>query len=69
LGAALGFPAVELHEHGDVVKGLLFTSEVLEEHWARLDDFEGDGYERVVTEVVLTSGRRAEAYIFVRRAS
>ncbi len=68
-GATLGFPALELNEHADVVQGLLFTSEVLGEHWTRLDDFEGDGYERVVTEIVLRSGATTEAYIYVHRAS
>jgi gamma-glutamylcyclotransferase (GGCT)/AIG2-like uncharacterized protein YtfP len=55
-GSALGFPAIELDVEGDVVEGLLFTCAVLDEHWVRLDEFEGDGYERVVTEAVLGTG-------------
>jgi gamma-glutamylcyclotransferase (GGCT)/AIG2-like uncharacterized protein YtfP len=66
-GSALGFPAIELDEDGDVVEGLLFTSAVLDEHWTRLDEFEGDGYERMVTEAVLRTGSTADAYIYVLR--
>ena len=68
-GAALGFPAIELNAGGDVVEGFLFTSDALDEHWARLDDFEGDGYERVLTEVRLSDGRSANAFIYIHRAA
>jgi gamma-glutamylcyclotransferase (GGCT)/AIG2-like uncharacterized protein YtfP len=34
------------------------------DHWARLDDFEGDGYERVVTTVRTPAGE-IDASIYV----
>ena len=43
----------------------LFTSDFLDEHWGRLDDFEGDGYDRVLTQVHLGDGEHAEAFIYV----
>src|SRR4051812_29713233 len=52
-GADLGYPALELSADGDWVVGLVFTSDALAEHWERLDEFEGDGYERVVTRAKL----------------
>lgn len=42
-GAAIGYPGIVLDEHGDEVHGLVFSSERLAEHWARLDEFEGEG--------------------------
>ena len=66
-GAALGYPAIRLDGGADAVEGFLFTSDYLEEHWGRLDDFEGDGYERVLTEVHLGNGGRAQAFIYVHR--
>ena len=68
-GAAAGFPGIVLDEHGPEVHGLLFSSEGLDEQWDRLDEFEGDGYERVLTTAKLPGGRSAEAYIYVLRGS
>jgi gamma-glutamylcyclotransferase (GGCT)/AIG2-like uncharacterized protein YtfP len=69
-GAEHGFPGLVLDENGpDQVDGVLFTSERLTEHWERLDEFEGDGYERVLTVVRLPGGRVAEAYVYVLRQS
>lgn len=44
-GAAMGFPALVPDEEGEVAVDL-FESAALPDHWARLDAFEGDGYER-----------------------
>jgi gamma-glutamylcyclotransferase (GGCT)/AIG2-like uncharacterized protein YtfP len=66
-GAALGFPVIALSPGGDVVEGFLLTSDVLDEHWLRLDEFEGEGYERVLTEVEVAGGRTANAFIYVHR--
>jgi gamma-glutamylcyclotransferase (GGCT)/AIG2-like uncharacterized protein YtfP len=63
-GAAAGYPGVVLDEHGDEVRGLLFSSESLDKHWARLDEFEGEGYERVLTLAKLQDGATVEAYIY-----
>lgn len=63
-GAAVGYPGIVLDEHGGEVEGLLFSSESLAEHWARLDGFEGEGYERVLTTVKLKDGTAVDAYIY-----
>lgn len=63
-GAAMGYPGVILDEDGDRVAGMLFTSADLPEHWGRLDAFEGEGYERVMTRVTLEDGEGTDAYIY-----
>lgn len=63
-GAAAGYPGIVLDEHGGEVQGLLFSSERLAEHWARLDEFEGEGYERVLTRARLEDGTAVDAYIY-----
>jgi gamma-glutamylcyclotransferase (GGCT)/AIG2-like uncharacterized protein YtfP len=69
-GAGLGFPGIVLDEDGpDHVDGVLFSSDRLNEHWERLDEFEGEGYERVLTSVRLPGGRVEEAYVYVLRDS
>lgn len=66
-GAAVGYPGILLDEQGDEVEGWVFTSDSLAEHWARLDAFEGEGYERVVTMAKLGDGTAVEAFIYVLR--
>lgn len=63
-GAAMGYPGIVLDPHGDRVEGLLFTSEALPEHWARLDAFEGAGYRRVLTVVARADGVAVDAYVY-----
>ena len=63
-GAAAGYPGIVLDGHGGEVKGFLFSSASLAEHWARLDEFEGEGYDRVLTSVKLPDGTAVEAYIY-----
>ena len=53
-----------LEELDDQVTGQVFTSMALPEHWQRLDEFEGDGYQRVATKVQLTNGETVSAYIY-----
>lgn len=63
-GAAMGYPGIVLDDGGDEVAGLLFSSENLPAHWARIDAFEGEGYERVLTSAKLDDGRTVDAYIY-----
>lgn len=63
-GAALGFPGLILDPLGPVVDVDLFESAELPRHWARLDEFEGGGYQRVVTTVWTEAGERS-AWIYV----
>ena len=55
-GAAQGYPGIELNPAGNDVEVHVFQSEELVEHWARLDEFEGDGYQRQVAQVRTQAG-------------
>lgn len=66
-GADLGFPALVLREDAAEVAGFLFTSAALPEHWSRLDDFEGQGYERVPARAQRQDGGLVDAYVYVAR--
>lgn len=63
-GAAAGYPGIVLDERGEDVHGFLLSSAALAKHWARLDAFEGDGYERVVTAVKRPDGSVVKAHIY-----
>ncbi len=68
-GAAVGYPGIVLDELGGEVHGFIFSSEALASHWARLDAFEGDGYERVITMATLGDGTVVKAHIYALRKS
>lgn len=67
-GAAEGYPGLVLNSEGEDVTGLLFVSDDLPEHWARLDDFEGEGYQRIITQVEILDGEHKrsikDAYVY-----
>jgi gamma-glutamylcyclotransferase (GGCT)/AIG2-like uncharacterized protein YtfP len=63
-GAALGYPGLVLDPLGPVVEVYLFESSELPDHWSRLDEFEGTGYRRVVTQVRTADGE-LNAWIYV----
>ena len=63
-GAAHGFPGLVLDPLGVLVDVDLLESTDLPEHWARLDEFEGSGYRRVITTVSTEEGELS-AWIYV----
>lgn len=63
-GAAAGYPGIVLAEDGDEVRGLVFSSVALATHWARLDAFEGPGYQRVPVTARLADGTLVEAQVY-----
>ena len=63
-GASLGYPALVLDPDGSAIGVDVFESVDLPAHWARLDAFEGPGYQRVVTTVHTPTGD-VEASIYV----
>jgi len=67
-GAEMGYPGIDLDENGEEIEGFLFISDNLSSYWTVLDDFEGEGYERVTTQVRLTDGSMVDAYIYILRA-
>ena len=66
-GAAAGYPAIVLKDDGPEVPGLLFRSDDLPAQWDRLDEFEGEGYDRVLTTVHLHSGEDVCAFVYALR--
>jgi len=50
--------------NGEIINGLIFTSDDLPKHWARLDKFEGKGYQRVPIQATLENGETIEAQIY-----
>jgi len=66
-GTEMGYPGIDLDENGEEIEGFLFISENLSNHWPVLDDFEGEGYERVITQVKLTDGSKVDTYIYMLR--
>ena len=50
-GAAAGYPGIRPDPQAPEVAVEVFASEDLADHWARLDAFEGDEYERVPVSV------------------
>ncbi|MEL7545501.1 MAG: gamma-glutamylcyclotransferase [Pseudomonadota bacterium] len=55
-GAKLGFPGLVLDPSGPPLTVSVFESADLPQHWPRLDQFEGDGYLRVRTDVETSEG-------------
>lgn len=66
-GAAIGYPGIVVDEHGDEVAGFVFSSEELDAHWARLDQFEGEGYKRVSVSARLEDGSVVQAQVYALR--
>ena len=63
-GATAGYPVIDLAQTGGPVKGFLFTSAELAEHWPELDAYEGEGYRRVKATVTLADGSETEAFLY-----
>ena len=65
-GAGMGYPALVLDPVGSAVSVHIFESVHLLDHWSRLDEFEGPGYQRVVTKASTSAGD-VEVSIYVLR--
>ena len=66
--APVGYLGLVLDPHGPAVDVQLFESPDLPAHWSRLDAFEGDDYQRVVTRVSTPDGDvDACIYVLARR--
>ena len=63
-GVELGYPGMTLDEAGEAIEGFLFSSENLLNHWGRLDEFEGEDYERLLTVAKLGDGSHAETFVY-----
>ncbi|GAA1918672.1 gamma-glutamylcyclotransferase [Microbacterium aoyamense] len=67
--AGSGFPGLIIDPAGPVVAVLVLTSVDLADHWPRLDEFEGDEYERVLIAVETEEGTSIEAHVYALAAS
>lgn len=63
-GLSSGYPAVIPDEQGEKIEGFLFSSPELNCHWARLDEFEGVGYNRVPVTAYLDNGETVDAFVY-----
>lgn len=63
-GAAMGYPAMTPDPDGSPIAVKLLHSDELPKHWTRLDEFEGEGYERTLIPVELPGGRMVTANIY-----
>ncbi len=63
-GAEFGCPAILPSADGEDIAGHLFSSDELEHYWPLLDEFEGEGYERLPVEVTLLAGGKAGAQVY-----
>ena len=67
MGVTIGYPAIVLDPDGPAVSVLVFESQDLPQHWGRLDEFEGSGYERVVVGVSTQAGNRSASIYALRQ--
>ena len=63
-GATIGYPGLVLDPTAETLRVQVFESADLIAHLPRLDEFEGPGYRRVVTEVLTDSGA-LQAWVYV----
>jgi len=64
IGPTQGYPALLLDENAKLVQGQIFHSTTLHSLWHTLDEFEGEGYVRVVCNVKLDDNTAIDAYIY-----
>ena len=66
-GAGLGYPALRWSTSGPAVSIELFVSDDLARHWARLDEFEGADYLRIVVPLYSGTSVVAVANLYAAR--
>ena len=66
-GAGLGYPALRWSTSGPAVPVDMFVSDELPRHWARLDEFEGADYLRILVPVFVGTGVVAVANLYASR--
>ncbi|RZQ51136.1 hypothetical protein C1E23_21220, partial [Pseudoalteromonas phenolica] len=64
-GADAGFPGIRLDDKVEKINGYIFYSNKLENSWTKLDEFEGEAYQRIKAKITLEdSEKEIEAYIY-----
>ena len=62
--SAIGYPVIKLDPKGAKITGMLFQSNQLMSVINTIDAYEGDCYQRVVTDVYLNDGSKKKAFIY-----
>ena len=60
----MGYPGIIPDKEGDEIQGYVFSSTDLANHWSRLDEFEGEGYERLFVTVRVNGTKDVAAYVY-----
>lgn len=58
------FPGLVIDNTGQVIRGHVFSSSELADHWETLDEFEGPVYQRSITTVIMDDNRELEAHVY-----
>lgn len=66
-GASQGFPGIDLDGKGELVSGFVFSSPHLDDHWDRLDAFEGVEYVRTTAVATLEDGSCMDVFVYCLR--
>ena len=66
-GIVCGKNRYSVDTNSQVLHSAMFSSDDLPAHWERLDEFEGEGYDRVLTTVLLGTGEQVPAFIYALR--
>jgi gamma-glutamylcyclotransferase (GGCT)/AIG2-like uncharacterized protein YtfP len=65
----MGYPGIVPAEDGEEVEGFVFSSVHLIDQWPKIDEFEGEGYERVLVTVSVNRTHKVEAYVYALNLS
>ena len=60
----ISYPIIQLNENGEKILGQLFYSEELMKIIKSIDEYEGEEYKRVVTNVYLKDGAQKQAFVY-----
>ena len=60
----ISYPIIQLNENGEKILGQLFYSDGLMKIIKSLDEYEGEEYQRVVTNVYLKDGTQKQAFVY-----
>lgn len=63
-GTKHGYPGMVPDIDGIAIDGLLFISDNLEQNWDKLDEFEGEDYERIIIDAIDNNANIVETYIY-----
>ena len=62
----IDYPMIQLNENGEKISGQLFYSGELKNIIRSVDEYEGEEYQRVVTNVYLNDGTQKQAFVYVK---